>query len=67
VITVSSGISMFLTGILGIYVGMIFQEVKRRPLYLVKGWTRDSERIAPPIAHDVAKDLATAEHGDAHE
>jgi polyisoprenyl-phosphate glycosyltransferase len=42
VITVSSGISMFLTGILGIYVGMIFQEVKRRPLYLVKGWTRDA-------------------------
>jgi polyisoprenyl-phosphate glycosyltransferase len=42
VITVSSGISMFLTGILGIYVGMIFQEVKRRPLYLVKGWARNS-------------------------
>ena len=37
VITVSSGISMLLIGILGIYVGMIFQEVKRRPVYLIKG------------------------------
>lgn len=36
VLTVSSGISMLLTGILGIYIGMIFQEVKQRPLYLVK-------------------------------
>src|SRR5271165_1989164 len=36
-LTVSSGISMFLIGILGIYVGMIFQEVKRRPVYLTKG------------------------------
>jgi polyisoprenyl-phosphate glycosyltransferase len=32
----SSGISMLLIGILGIYVGMIFQEVKRRPTYLIK-------------------------------
>jgi len=63
VITVSSGFSMFLTGILGIYVGMIFQEVKRRPLYLVKGWTRDAQ----PITHEVAKDLAAADHGDARE
>lgn len=43
VLTVSSGISMLLTGILGIYVGMIFQEVKRRPLYLVK---TDAEHAA---------------------
>lgn len=43
VITVSSGISMLLIGILGIYVGMIFQEVKRRPLYLVKGWPPDTK------------------------
>jgi glycosyltransferase involved in cell wall biosynthesis len=60
VITVSSGISMFLTGILGLYVGMIFQEVKRRPLYLVKGWTRESG----PIARE-AEGAATSERGDA--
>ena len=46
----AGGFSMFLTGILGIYVGMIFQEVKRRPIYLVMGWTRDSERIEQPTA-----------------
>jgi glycosyltransferase involved in cell wall biosynthesis len=65
-ITVSSGISMFLTGILGIYVGMIFQEVKRRPLYLVKGWTPDRnwdrEQGARSIPHDVENDSASASH-----
>jgi glycosyltransferase involved in cell wall biosynthesis len=61
VITVSSGFSMFLTGILGIYVGMIFQEVKRRPLYLVKGWTRDSGRSVQPAARKVENDSVAAE------
>ena len=42
VLTVSSGISMLLTGILGIYTGMIFQEVKRRPIYLAKRMVRTS-------------------------
>jgi glycosyltransferase involved in cell wall biosynthesis len=51
VMTVSSGISMFLMGILGIYMGMIFQEVKRRPLYLVKGWPRGSEHLAYAVTH----------------
>ena len=36
ILTVSSAITMILQGILGIYVGMIFREVKRRPVYLVK-------------------------------
>jgi polyisoprenyl-phosphate glycosyltransferase len=53
-ITVGSGISMFLTGILGIYVGMIFQEVKRRPIYLIKGSTPNSERVDNP-KHDVPR------------
>jgi polyisoprenyl-phosphate glycosyltransferase len=35
-LTMSSGISMLLLGILGFYVGMIFQEVKRRPVYVVR-------------------------------
>ena len=54
VITVSSGISMFLIGILGIYVGMIFQEVKRRPIYLIKTWNPNSDRIAPPGRQDIS-------------
>ena len=37
ILTVSSGITMILLGFIGIYVGMIFQEVKRRPAYLIKG------------------------------
>jgi hypothetical protein len=36
ILTVASAITMILQGILGIYVGMIFREVKRRPIYLVK-------------------------------
>jgi len=67
VITVSSGISMFLTGILGIYVGMIFQEVKRRPLYLVKGWTQDVERVARPSSRELSKDVVAREQRDAGE
>jgi polyisoprenyl-phosphate glycosyltransferase len=34
VLTISSATTMFLMGILGFYVGMIFEEVKRRPVYL---------------------------------
>jgi dolichol-phosphate mannosyltransferase len=36
VLTLSSGASMFLIGILGIYIGMIFEEVKHRPVYLAR-------------------------------
>ena len=36
ILTVSSAIQMILLGILGIYVGMIFVEVKKRPVYLIK-------------------------------
>jgi len=36
ILTMSSAINMILSGILGIYVGMIFREVKRRPIYLVR-------------------------------
>lgn len=36
VILVTGGMLMIVTGFVGIYVGYIFQEVKRRPIYLVK-------------------------------
>jgi polyisoprenyl-phosphate glycosyltransferase len=36
VLTISSGTTLFLMGILGFYIGMIFEEVKRRPVYLVR-------------------------------
>ena len=36
VILIVSGILMILLGFIGVYVGYIFQEVKRRPVYLLK-------------------------------
>ena len=36
VILIVSGIIMVLLGFIGVYVGYIFQEVKKRPVYLLK-------------------------------
>jgi len=44
VLTISSATTMFLMGILGFYIGMIFEEVKRRPVYLVR-----QPKSPPPI------------------
>ncbi len=41
VILIVGGILMTLLGFIGVYVGYIFQEVKRRPVYLVKGEKND--------------------------
>jgi glycosyltransferase involved in cell wall biosynthesis len=40
VLLIASGIIMILLGFIGVYVGYIFQEVKRRPVYLLKGKER---------------------------
>jgi polyisoprenyl-phosphate glycosyltransferase len=40
VLLVIGGILMILLGFIGVYVGFIFQEVKRRPIYLVRQATR---------------------------
>ena len=34
--TFASGVTMVLLGFIGIYIGMIFQEVKRRPVYILR-------------------------------
>jgi dolichol-phosphate mannosyltransferase len=36
VLLIASGIVMILLGFIGVYVGYIFQEVKRRPVYIIK-------------------------------
>ena len=36
IVLIASGIIMILLGFIGVYVGYIFQEVKRRPVYLIK-------------------------------
>ena len=41
VILTVGGLLMVLLGFIGVYVGYIFQEVKRRPVYLVKGEKHD--------------------------
>jgi glycosyltransferase involved in cell wall biosynthesis len=44
VILIVSGIIMVLLGFIGIYVGYIFQEVKRRPVYLLKTDEKNDNR-----------------------
>ena len=41
ILLIASGIIMILLGFIGVYVGYIFQEVKRRPIYLIKGKSPD--------------------------
>lgn len=41
ILLLASGIIMILLGFIGVYVGYIFQEVKRRPIYLLKGKVSD--------------------------
>ena len=36
ILLIASGIIMILLGFIGVYVGYIFQEVKKRPVYLLK-------------------------------
>ena len=36
VLLIASGIIMILLGFIGVYVGYIFQQVKGRPVYLLK-------------------------------
>ncbi len=47
VLLIASGIIMILLGFIGVYVGYIFQQVKGRPVYLIKKRTDDAEIPAP--------------------
>jgi polyisoprenyl-phosphate glycosyltransferase len=55
VVSFLCGINMLMTGIMGLYVGRIHAEVKRRPLYVVSarvGFDRRSSHVARPLARD---------------
>ena len=43
IMLIASGIIMILLGFIGVYVGYIFQEVKHRPIYLIKGENKNGE------------------------
>jgi dolichol-phosphate mannosyltransferase len=43
VILIVGGILMVVMGFIGVYVGYIFQEVKRRPVYLVKKGNKEND------------------------
>ena len=49
VVAFLGGANMMLTGIMGLYVGRIYSEVKRRPLYIVAR-SRGFERVRPAAA-----------------
>ena len=56
IVSLLCGINMLMTGIVGLYVGRIHAEVKRRPLYVVstrEGFERDEAVPARPAIHAV--------------
>jgi polyisoprenyl-phosphate glycosyltransferase len=56
IVSLLCGMNMLTTGIVGLYVGRIHAEVKRRPLYVVQkrlGFERDSVVPAHPTIHAV--------------
>jgi len=40
IMTVGTAVNLFILGILGVYIGMIFREVKKRPIYIVRSRVR---------------------------
>ena len=55
IVSFLSGINMIMTGIMGLYVGRIYAEVKRRPLYVVSektGFDRAASGDAPAQMND---------------
>lgn len=55
IVSFLSGINLFMTGVIGLYVGGIHAEVKRRPLYVIDRLTGFEETIAAMRDADPAK------------
>jgi len=55
VMTFLGGANMLMTGVLGVYIGRIYTEVKRRPLYFVdRAVGFEAAEAAPPVAREAA-------------
>jgi dolichol-phosphate mannosyltransferase len=59
IVSFLSGINMIMTGIIGLYIGRIHAEVKRRPLYILSEKVGFDRAAAAPSATDAA-DASTA-------
>jgi glycosyltransferase involved in cell wall biosynthesis len=57
------GINLFMTGIVGLYVGGIHSEIKRRPLYVVDRLTGFEEVINTEVEHRLGTGRASAAQG----
>ena len=65
IISLLCGMNMLMTGIIGLYVGRIHAEVKRRPLYVVGSKSASSAKLPPPngpsfrgaVVHEVAREV----------
>ena len=55
IVSFLSGINLFMTGVIGLYVGGIHAEVKRRPLYVVDRLTGFEEAIAAMSSTEPSK------------
>ncbi|MDX8455898.1 glycosyltransferase family 2 protein [Mesorhizobium sp. VK9D] len=55
IISFLSGINLFMTGVIGLYVGGIHAEVKRRPLYVIDRLTGFEEAIAAMSGDDATR------------
>jgi dolichol-phosphate mannosyltransferase len=58
IISFLSGINLLMTGIVGLYIGGIHAEVKRRPLYVVDRLTGFDEAIAAHASHGTPQSAA---------
>jgi glycosyltransferase involved in cell wall biosynthesis len=56
IVSLLSGINLFMTGVVGLYVGGIYEEVKRRPLYVVDRLTGFEDNSAHALPREGSRE-----------